>query len=190
MNIKVLKLYPNTSKIIDLAPLEESYKSGRLQDADIFAILFKIIENPNFKQSEEDYIDLNCFQIHEHEWNLLFGFIKNGQLPYKETSTELYDLNKCYNITLKLGGIPAFDKFYKSQINNYKKSIVQYYNPMTPEKDINNEYEWQTINTMARCVIYKNDESVTIPINEKSSVMYIRKLKSSSSSNQPSGTLD
>uniref|UniRef100_A0AB39JES9 Uncharacterized protein n=1 Tax=Florenciella sp. virus SA2 TaxID=3240092 RepID=A0AB39JES9_9VIRU len=183
MNIKVLKLYPNTSKIIDLAPLEESYKSGTLQDGHIFAILFKITENPNFKQSEEDYIDLNCFHINENQWDLLFGFINTGHLPYKNNFEEtLYDLNICYEITLKLGGIPAFDNYYKSEINNYKNNILDSCNPMTPEEDVKNKYSWRTINTMARTVIYREGESVTMPINEKSHILYVRTLKSSQSS--------
>ena len=193
INVKILKLFPSTSKIIDLAPLENSYKSGILQDAHIFAILFKITENPNFKQSKEEYIDLNCFHINENQWDLLFGFINTGHLPYKNNFEEtLYDLNRCYEITLKLGGIPAFDNYYKSEINNYKNNLLDSCNPMTPEEDVKNEYTWRTINTMGRSVLYREDESVTIPINEKSHILYVRKLKSSQSSqsSQSSETLN
>ena len=191
INIKILKLYSHTakdtSKIIDFGLLEKSYYSGCLQGAHIFALLFKIIEHSNFKQSKEEYIDLTFYHIYEDEWNLLFGFIKNEQLPFCEDySKDIYNLNKCYEVTLKLGGIPAFDNYYKNKINSYKCEIIQNYNPMTPQEDIQNKYTWKTINSLTRNNVFMNDESVTIPLHDKSSVLYVRKEKLSSDHNSNS----
>ena len=57
---------------------------------------------------------------------------------------------------------------------------------MTPQEDIQNKYIWKTINSLTRNNVFMNDESVTIPLHDKSSVLYVRKEKLSSDHNSNS----
>lgn len=180
MNIKFLKLYPNCSKIIDLNVLQESYNSGLLKDADIFALLFKIIENPNYAPSDEEDINLSVLHIREYQWDLLYGFIINGYLPFHvDNHRNIDNLNLCYEVALKLGGIPSFDKYYKDNMDFYKEEIEKLYNPMTPKEDIKQKYNWRTINVLDRNIVYLDDEDVTKTIFESSPthVLFYRKIK-------------
>ena len=87
----------------------------------------------------------------------------------------LEQLNDCYETTLKLGGIPSFNLYYKSEINilNVKSKSDNKYNPMRPCEDSRNKYIWKTHNTLGTNYLLKS-ESLTIPIFHNSNILYCR----------------
>lgn len=184
MNVKELRLSTTTNIIIDLDLIESLYHKGSLEGANIFAILFKIIEHPRFKPSNEEYIDLTPYQIGLDEWTLLYGYILNGYLPFSEYNDEnICILNKCYDTSLKLGGIPRFDEYYREKTEYYReitrKVKIKSYNPMTPHEDTEQKYNWRTISTINRNATYLDTEDITQPISNESFtyIFYIRRLK-------------
>lgn len=151
-NFKTIKLYPNIDLLIDIDLIRKKYfdENGILNGAKIFAILFKLIEAENFAPSTDSDINLRDFQITTGQWILLYGFIKNGYLPHCIHHNEFINqLNKCYETTLRLGGIPSFDLFYLTQINSFKGKKIENYNPMTPTDDHLNKYKWSTYNAIS-----------------------------------------
>ena len=107
-NFKTIKLYPNRYQLVDIDFIRKIYfdENNILNGAKIFAILFKLIEAENFAISTDPDINLTDFHITPDDWNLLYGFIKNGFLPYCINHDDFINqLNNCYETTLKLGGI-------------------------------------------------------------------------------------
>ena len=56
------------------------------------------------------------------------------------------DLNYCYDICIKFGGVPEFEKYYYSFVyephpKNEDDDTV--YNPMTPNDDYKGLYNWR-----------------------------------------------
>tara|TARA_B110000908_G_scaffold169674_1_gene227340 strand:+ start:2152 stop:2817 length:666 start_codon:yes stop_codon:yes gene_type:complete len=148
-NIKLAKFINNSISVIDL---DKFKNSPRLDNADVFKLLFNISTINSFKklemQLEDGYITLlNELNIIQKDWILFDNFINRGFLPgYYNSKINNLDklvisLERLSETCCKLGGIPFFDNLYHIimlQINsNYKN-----YNPKTSKEDILNKYEW------------------------------------------------
>ena len=180
-NFKSIKLYPNMNLLVDIDFIRKKYfdENGILNGAKIFAILFKLIQAENFAPSTDSDINLKDFHITTGQWILLYGFIKNGFLPLCNNNNEFINqLNKCYECTLKLGGIPSFDLYYLIQMNSLKEKIIEIenYNPMTPEADHLKKYKWGTYNALSNQTLTKN-QSITIPVTGNM-IFYCREILS------------
>jgi len=122
----------------------------------VFKLLLGIYPNsPYRKTGYEDIVNLFAeLGISSVDWYLLMSFLNNGFPPYY-MRYNLTDSNKNENlfnllietietlnrVNITLGGIPSFDHFYK---NFYEKemAIIEKYNPITPEDDYKNLYDW------------------------------------------------
>lgn len=181
-DFKSIKLHPNLYQLVDISFIKKEYykEDGILYGAKIFAILFKIIEAKNFAKSTDPDINLRYFNITQSQWNLLYGFIKNGFLPYSTNNNDIINqLNSCYETTLRLGGIPAFDEYYLNQINLFKETEInlQKYNPMTPKEDNLKKYRWRTFNSVQPNIqTLVLNESITILTPNSSFTYYSREL--------------
>ncbi|MDA9216496.1 hypothetical protein N9O88_01585 [bacterium] len=181
-HFKTIQIYPNVDLPIDIDLIKKKYfeENGILNGANIFAILFKLIEAENFAPSTDSDINLRNFQITSGQWILLYGFIKNGFLPNCINNNDFINqLNRCYECTLRLGGIPAFDEYYLNQINLFKETDInlQKYNPMTPKEDNLKKYIWRTYNSIQpnNQTLFSN-ESITILTTNSSFIYYSREL--------------
>lgn len=178
-NFKTIKLYPNNYQLVDIDFIRKIYfdENNILNGAKIFAILFKLIEAENFAISTDPDINLTDFHITPYDWNLLYGFIKNGFLPYCINDDDFINqLNNCYETTLKLGGIPSFDQYYLSQINTFKEDNIdtKNYNPMTPKDDHLNKYQWSTYNGLTNHSL-NSKQSITQSVSGNM-IFYCRKI--------------
>ena len=138
----------NKKFIVDLEMLKNSYLNGRLENQHIFARLFCLDDNTPFKQNEK--INKNIFinyDINISDWNHFITFIKNGIVPHLESKNGEYILNNINKLCNKLGGIYEFDKFYKKfyKEKEIEREIISIYNPLKPEEDIKNIYDWKLI---------------------------------------------
>ncbi len=176
---KTINLFPNMNQPVDIDLIKQKYfdKNGTLNGAKIFAILFKLIEAENFAISTDQDINLTQLHITPHQWNLGYGFIKNGFLPYCINDDDFINqLNNCYETTLKLGGIPSFDQYYLTQINLFKEENIETknYNPMTPAVDYLNKYKWSTINALSNQTL-NSKQSITQSISGNM-IFYCREI--------------
>ena len=157
----IIKGYDNNNKLI-IINLNELKSYERLKDANVFKLLFGIHEDPQFtnfplEQTDNSINLFKDFSITQNDWILFISFIKNGHTPsylkfkynpnfYLEAQNEINKLNNICNI---FGGILAFDEFY----NNFYKELQEIkvseindsYNPIKPEDDTKNLYNWTVI---------------------------------------------
>tara|TARA_B100000524_G_scaffold293631_1_gene168373 strand:+ start:948 stop:1541 length:594 start_codon:yes stop_codon:yes gene_type:complete len=151
-NIQIIKATDPDNKII-IIDIQELKSFKRLENADVFKLLFGIHEESkfgNFQMDQtDDYINLfKDFNILQKDWLLFISFIKNGHIPYhlnnNKTISEIENLNNTCN---KLGGIDDFDVYYRDFYNKMNTNIQDkdLYNPQCPEDDTNNEYNWVLI---------------------------------------------
>ena len=99
----------------------------------MFAELFQIRKNSQFKQSNKITFNFIEWEIHFEEWNNFITFIKHGKI--RDNNTEVIDnLNTFCN---KIGGVPAFDDYYSKSLNSIKSKGCTY-----PYQDIYNEFNW------------------------------------------------
>ena len=174
MEVNKLKTLPNMVSALDMSELKQSCDTGRLQGANIFARLFKIVNDAQFARSSDPYIDLTHYEVYHEEWLLLFGFIRNGVLPVRlDEEHKVDDLNTCYNLSLKLGGIPEYEKYYAEQTRVDDTPQEPPYNPLSPEEDHLVKYTWR-VSTITMLNLNKN-ESATQPIDNNSCIFYIRR---------------
>ena len=139
----IVKFIYNKKGIIDFDFLINSYKNGRLKDANVFAKLFAIDDNTPFKKENFNKDLFINFDISLQHWNDLIIFLKTGITNFKgNEKMEENTLVDLMYLTTKLGGIPSFDKyyeeFYEQKMINKKK-----YNPQTPEEDYKQMYIWK-----------------------------------------------
>ena len=119
MEIKLTKYVTKTINIvIDVDELKDMYLNRRLKGARVFGYLFGIDENtPFYKDDIVTEVDLDYFNISYHDWLLVYGFLRNGSVtPLLDEKLYKTNIEICYETTLKLGGIPAFDVYYKECI--------------------------------------------------------------------------
>lgn len=146
-----LILCKDVTLLLDKDNLKHMYEHGRLKGATVFARLFNIVDDELFAApSDQTSIDLRPYDVYQTEWLLLFGYLRTGLLPNHSRKKEEL---RCYNLTLKLGGIPSFDKYY------YRDQI---YNPMTPYEDVKVHFKWRVVKPHQ--YISKN-ESITCTVN-------------------------
>ena len=125
MEIKLTKYVTKTINIvIDVDELKDMYLNGRLKGARVFAYLFGIDEDtPFYKNDIVTEVDLDYFNITYHNWLLVYGFLRTGYVtPLLDEKRYNVNIEVCYETTLKLGGIPAFDIYYKECI---EKNIIK-----------------------------------------------------------------
>ena len=65
-HFKTIQIYPNVDLPIDIDLIKKKYfeENGILNGANIFAILFKLIEAENFAPSTDSDINLRNFQMY------------------------------------------------------------------------------------------------------------------------------
>jgi hypothetical protein len=156
----IVKLLDNVDHLIDPDYLKSIFENGRLEGARVFARLFHIFDDGLFEPSSTPFIvNLFPYDIYESEWLLLFGFLRNGFI-IDHTKEKI---SVCYQVTLKLGGIPSFDAYLKpSQLH---------YNPMLPEEDIRQKYIWHIKHITSSLT---SKESVTVPYKNSLLYHYVR----------------
>lgn len=129
---------------------------SRLENADVFKLLFKLDNDDRFgnfsMENSDGYVDIfKNFDISSREWHMLISFLKTGFTPFcqqldKKAIENVETLNCLCN---KLGGIESFDKYYQEfyhQIKN-KNTEDEIYNPQCPEEDIRDKYNWIIIDS-------------------------------------------
>ena len=157
-----VQLQCNCDHLVDTDFFKSIFKPGdRLEGARVFARLFGILDDELFQSSPDPFkVNLALYDIYESEWILLYGFLRNGFIPsYTESK-----INTCYEVSLKLGGIPSFD--------TYLQSITPMYNPMSPIEDTKQEYVWDIHNISSS--ILPTTKSVTIPYEHDCRYVYVR----------------
>lgn len=162
----------------DWAYLKDCFENGRLQGATVFARLFNFIEDGKFLvESDKDVYDLSAFGIYIDDWILLMSFVRNGYLPnFYNMDRNITAINDCYDISIKLGGIPEYDKYYESFTNNDEDATVDIYNPMTPSDDYKGVYTWRVVSHLV--TLYPT-ESITCSVRDgQHSVFFSRRLNS------------
>jgi len=146
LNHFLIGIFPNNQKsIINLTFLNQSYQHGRLKNAHIFANLFGLNPNSQFKQTTEEQITniFTNFNIKFKEWNLFISFLTHGFLP--ENDRNLNYLEIINELCNKFGGVPSFDQYYQQCYQQRKEETKNVYNPKTPDEDIKNKYDWHLV---------------------------------------------
>ena len=162
--------------------LKYQYLHKNLRGAHVFAELFKLNDETNFKNNnmimdkDGDITLCKFFDIKIYEWFVFINFIKLDDVNnFIKDDNIKNDIDKLNEISNLFGGIPSIDKFYNNYMKklNHKDSI---YNPMTPEQDFKLKYNWTT------CLIHRvNDDAEnyepTVIVSESNNSIYCRKLK-------------
>ena len=175
MNLKKVLFKKNKHLHVDWDYLKTSYENGYLEGADVFARLFGILHDGLFATEKKDEYNLEYYDIYIEDWVLFFSFIRNGYITNSYSlEKNVSNLNYCYDICIKFGGVPKFESYYNSFFNNKNNDASHnVYNPMTPMEDIKVMYTWRVINTFT---VLKSNESVTACIsNEPTTTFYCRK---------------
>ena len=162
---------------VDWNFLKDSFENGRLHDANVFARLFDIIDDELFVLRNKDEYDLTHYDIYIEDWCLFMSFIRNGYVPNSyDLDKNVRDLNYCYDICIKLGGVPEFDNYYYNFFNHEQPVIDvsnNVYNPMTPIEDVKVLYIWRIITSFTALKI---NESVTTCVStEPVTIFYCRR---------------
>ena len=130
----------------------------RLEGAEVFKMLFKISDtNPygDYPMITNKFGYVTLFQelrISCNQWYILKTFLDQGIVPgyrrylvdgegYSYVNSGMEELN---NVSIKLGGIPSVEQFYKNFYDEDEKfaEIHQPYNPLSPAEDVKQKYEW------------------------------------------------
>ena len=119
---------------VNLGYLQMEYEIGRLLDAHVFAELFQIRKDSNFKQSENFPLDFIQWNVSFSDWFLFILFLKNGKI-----SNDKDNLENLHKLCHKFGGIPSFDVYYETAIKKREKI------PIMPAHDISNEFDWRIV---------------------------------------------
>ena len=130
----------------------------RLNGADIFKMLFNL-KDSSFADlpmmTENGYVTLlRDLNISQNDWILFENFITKDIIPgYNVLSirnkTELFleCIEKINIVCSKLGGIPYFDKYYVEIMNNPEPLKNETYNPLKPDEDYLDKYQWMILNS-------------------------------------------
>lgn len=167
---------------VDCDYLKDSYENGRLKDATVFARLFNLIQDELFVWQEKDEYDLTHYDIYIEDWILFYSFIRTGYIPTTyDQETNLKNLNYCYDVSIKFGGIPEFEKYYNGFIYEPYPAIENSeddnspYNPMTPNEDYKGLYIWRICASFTS--INDNESVTTVISNDPITILYCRRLK-------------
>ena len=168
-----------------------------LENANVFKTLFGFNSDSKFgnfdmKMNEtNEYITLlEDLNISRNQWYLLHSFLNNGFSPYYnlenyENSLFFKNLEDLNEINIILGGIPAFDKYYKKVYNSIDSN--SFYNPKNPNEDYKKKYIWDVYNLNDVFTIKQefmnnhksNDkwESISVETIDDKSFIWFRKEK-------------
>lgn len=146
--LRKIIFYDQVNGFIDIQFLEKSYLNGHLQGAYIMAKLFNLVEEKNFLPVDMDTDEHDCLTLFRglhicwEEWSLLISFLKRGHLEVYHQYPD--KIHKCYDLALKLGGIPRLEDYYHHFIQEppKKELLLETYNPLTPKEDIYQIYQW------------------------------------------------
>ena len=138
---------------------DELNKYQRLENADVFKLLFKLNDDDRFgnfpMEHTDGYVDIfKNFDISSKDWYLLISFLKTGFTPYhqqlNEKAIENVEILNC--LCNKLGGIESFDNYYKEFYQRIidKNTEDNTYNPQCPDEDIKDKYNWMVIDSQHR----------------------------------------
>ena len=161
---------------VDWNYLKDSYENGRLHGADVFARIFNIIDDNLFLTEEKEEYDLTHYDVYIEDWVLFYSFIRNGYIPNTyNIDKNVEDLNYCYELCIKFGGVPEYEKYYNSFFcdNQQSEPDTSVYNPMTPIEDVKGMYTWRVVTSFAAI---NPTESVTSCVsNDPITIFYCRK---------------
>ena len=155
--LPILKLRGNNGGLILIDQHGLKY-NPRLEGAEIFKMLFKISDTNPYGDypmitNKEGYVTLfQELRISSHQWYILKTFLDQGIVPgyrrylvdgdgYSYVNSNMEELN---NVSVKLGGIPSVELFYKNFYDEDEKfaEVNQEYNPLCPADDVKQKYEW------------------------------------------------
>ena len=153
-----------TLVLIDLYKLKNN---PRLEGAEVFKMLFGISDTNPFgkfpmgKDEEGCITILRDLQVSTSQWYVFNVFLNTGSVPgyddyklgkeykYNEVSHNIETLQE---ICVKFGGLPSFDvfreNFYKGESEG---TTLISNNPMTPEQDKKNLYQWRITDHNSSC---------------------------------------
>ena len=153
-----------TLVLIDLYKLKNN---PRLEGAEVFKMLFGISDTNPFgkfpmgKDEEGCITILRDLQITSNQWYIFNVFLNTGSVPgyddYKLGKDYKYNSVSCnietlQEICVKFGGLPSFDvfreNFYKGESEG---TTLISNNPMTPEQDKKNLYQWRITDASSSC---------------------------------------
>lgn len=163
---------------IDIEFLKKSYHQGYLKDAHIMAKLFNLIKETQFSPQPMDTDEEDCITLFRslhvcwEEWSLLLSFLKRGNLKvYLEYPDKIF---KCYDLSLKLGGIPNLEDYYHHLLENFPKKelLTDSYNPLNPGEDIYQIYNWGICSNGN-----SKEKNITQLVGHDNYTFYHRKLK-------------
>ena len=166
--------------LVDWDYLKSSYEDGRLQGSTVFARIFDIVDDELFAIQNKNEYDLTPYDVYIEDWILLYSFIRNGYIPNTyDVEKNLSELNFCYDLCIKLGGIPEFEKYYDGLYGNSQSSQTDnsgnVYNPMIPIDDVRGLYTWRIVTSYTPLNAH---ESVTTCLTtEPVTVFYCRRPK-------------
>lgn len=165
---------------VDWDYLKDSYETGYLKGATVFARLFDIIDDDLFVVQNKDEYDLSHYDIYVDDWILFYSFVRNGYIPTTyDPEINMRDLNYCYDTCIKFGGVPEFEKYYYSFVYepqsfvNKNEDDTAVYNPMTPSEDYKALYMWRICASFTS--IQENESVTTVISNDPITILYCRK---------------
>lgn len=157
VKLPILKLRGNNGGLILIDQHGLKY-NPRLEGAEVFKMLFKISDTNPYGDypmitNKEGYVTLfQELQISYHQWYILKTFLDQGIVPgyrrylvdgegYSYVNSSMEELN---NVSIKLGGIPSVEQFYKNFYDEDEKFAEDHksYNPPCPLEDVKQKYEW------------------------------------------------
>ena len=155
--LPILKLRGNNGGLILIDQHGLKY-NPRLEGAEVFKMLFKISDTNPYGDypmitNKEGYVTLfQELRISNHQWYILKTFLDQGIVPgyrrylvdgegYSYVNSSMEELNK---VSIKLGGIPSVEQFYKNFYDEDEKFAEDHkpYNPLCPLEDVKQKYEW------------------------------------------------
>lgn len=159
---------------VDFDYLKNSYESGHLKGAMVFARLFNLIEDDLFLTEDKSVYDLTYYDVYIEDWVLFMSFVRNGYIPnFYDVNKNIKDMNYCYDVCIKFGGVPEYEKYYYEYFN-FREEEEYKYNPMKPQDDVKNQYTWRIITPYTAL---SSNESATIQISTEPALsFYCRKL--------------
>ena len=203
--VKSLDANPITSTIIiDLNLLKNSHY---LSEANILKKLFGLVEDDgifcyklNIKEGFATI--LKDFNIRGETWTNFIFYIKHGTIPEANLSIKyliennektncltkiLKTLKEILDLTIKLGGVPKFEAYYKSfirKVNNYYY-LKKYgeYNPRNPQEDKYDRYIWSFYNSTmvyTHFISLHKSENGWSAVSTKNNCIWYRKKKNGS----------
>lgn len=172
---------------VDWDYLKDSYENGRLKGADVFARLFDMIDDDLFVRENKDEYDLTHYDIYVDDWVLFYSFVRNGYIPTTyDPDINMRDLNYCYDICIKFGGVPEFEKYYYSfvyeplPISEKNEDDTTVYNPMNPGEDYKGLYNWRMCASFTS--LHPNESVTTVISTEPITIMLCRNPKETQNS--------